>query len=84
MSGKIMCRMGDGERVLLPAEQIKEDILRGTQDAAERADIPALTDEDCPRRHLLTVTDLCAETLGIGITAVTARALSFFMRHDAP
>ena len=49
MSGKIMCRMGDGERVWLPAEQIKDDILRGTQDAAERAKIPELTDEDCER-----------------------------------
>jgi len=47
MSGNIMCRMGDGERVWLPAEQIKDDILRGTRDAAERARIPELTQEEC-------------------------------------
>jgi len=47
MSGKIMCRMGDGERVWLPAEQIKDDILKGTRDAAERANIPELTQEEC-------------------------------------
>lgn len=47
MSGNVMCRMGDGERVRLPAEQVRDDILRGTRDAAERAKIPELTDEDC-------------------------------------
>jgi len=49
MTNKIMCRMGDGERVWLPSEQVKEDILRGTQDAAERAHIPELTSEDGER-----------------------------------
>jgi len=49
MSKKIMCRMGDGERVWLTPEEIKEDILRGTQDAAERANVPALTAEECER-----------------------------------
>ena len=47
MSDKIMCRMGDGERVWLPAEQVKDDIRRGTRDAAERANIPELTEDDC-------------------------------------
>jgi len=47
MSGKIMCRMGDGERVWLPTEQVRDDIQRGTQDAAERAKIPAMTEEEC-------------------------------------
>jgi dimethylamine--corrinoid protein Co-methyltransferase len=36
-------RMGDGERVLMSSDQVKEDLLAGTQDAAQRAEIPALT-----------------------------------------
>jgi hypothetical protein len=32
-------RMDDGERVLMSPGQIKEDLLAGTQDAAQRADI---------------------------------------------
>jgi len=39
-------RMGDGERVLMSPGQIKEDLLAGTQDAAQRADIPALTSDE--------------------------------------
>jgi dimethylamine--corrinoid protein Co-methyltransferase len=39
--------MGDGERVYLSADQVKEDILAGTQDAAQRAEIPALTTDEC-------------------------------------
>jgi dimethylamine--corrinoid protein Co-methyltransferase len=47
MSDKVMCRMGDGERVWLPAEKIKDDILKGTRDAAERANINELTADEC-------------------------------------
>ena len=47
MPNDIMCRMGDGERVWLAAEQIKDDILNGTRDAADRARIPELTPEEC-------------------------------------
>jgi hypothetical protein len=43
-----------------------------------------LADEDGPRRHLLTVADLGAEAFGLGITAVAARTLSFFVRQYAP
>ncbi len=42
MQDKIITRMGDGVRVELSAEQIKEDILAGTQDAADRGKIPEL------------------------------------------
>jgi dimethylamine--corrinoid protein Co-methyltransferase len=38
--------MGDGERVLMSFDQVKEDLLAGTQDAAERAEIPPLTSDD--------------------------------------
>ena len=39
-------RMGDGERVLMSPGQIKEDLLAGTQDAAQRADIAALISDE--------------------------------------
>ena len=46
MQDKIITRMGDGARVELSAEQIKEDILVGTQDAADRGKIPELSPEE--------------------------------------
>jgi dimethylamine--corrinoid protein Co-methyltransferase len=46
MQDKIVTRMGDGARVVLPAEQIKEEILAGTQDAADRGKIPELTPDE--------------------------------------
>ena len=46
MKDKIMTRMGDGARVELSAEQVKEDILTGTQDAADRGKIPELNPDD--------------------------------------
>lgn len=46
MQDRNFVRMGDGERVLMSPGQITEDLLAGTQDAARRADIPALTSEE--------------------------------------
>ncbi len=43
MKEKIITRMGDGARVELQAEQVKADILAGTQDAADRGKIPPLS-----------------------------------------
>ena len=43
MKDQVFVRMGDGERVLMSSDQIKEELLTGTQEAAERAEIPALT-----------------------------------------
>jgi len=42
MQDKIITRMGDGARVEFPAEQVKEEILAGTQDAADRGKIPEM------------------------------------------
>jgi len=49
MSNDITTRMGDGERVAFPAEEIREDIQAGTAQAAERAGIPELSAEDQER-----------------------------------
>jgi dimethylamine--corrinoid protein Co-methyltransferase len=38
--------MGDGELVSLSTAEVKDDILAGTKDAAERADIPELSEDD--------------------------------------
>jgi dimethylamine--corrinoid protein Co-methyltransferase len=38
--------MGDGELVSLSTAEIKDDIWAGTKDAAERADIPELTEDN--------------------------------------
>ena len=46
MQNKIYTRMGDGERLLMSAEEIKEDIQAATQEAAGRAEIPELSPED--------------------------------------
>jgi hypothetical protein len=42
----------------------------------------ALTDDDVARRDGLTVGDLYAEALGLGITAVLGRAHALFMGEE--
>ena len=46
MRDRIRTRMGDGELVFLSAEEVREDILAGTQDASQRAGIPELNSEE--------------------------------------
>ena len=46
MKDAIFTRMGDGERVSMSTSEIKEDIQAATQDAARRAEIPELTQEE--------------------------------------
>jgi dimethylamine--corrinoid protein Co-methyltransferase len=46
MSDKILTRMGDGERITMSASELKEDILAGTEDAAEKGRVPKLADEE--------------------------------------
>jgi hypothetical protein len=41
----------------------------------------ALANQDGPAGDLLSVADLGAETLGVRVTTVPARALPFFVRH---
>lgn len=49
MNNNILTRMGDGQRRSFSATEVKEDLLSGTQDAAERAKIPQLTTEELER-----------------------------------
>jgi dimethylamine--corrinoid protein Co-methyltransferase len=46
MKDAILTRMGDGERVSMSADEIKEDIQAGTRDAARRAEIPELNPQE--------------------------------------
>ncbi len=46
MGDRIFTRMGDGERVAMPAEAVRNDIRTGTADAAQWGEIPELTADD--------------------------------------
>lgn len=46
MSDDILTRMGDGERLFMPAEEIREDIQDGSADAAAKGGVAALTEEE--------------------------------------
>ncbi len=46
MQDTIFTRMGDGERISMPIQEVKEELLEGTQDAAKKGGIPELTRED--------------------------------------
>jgi dimethylamine--corrinoid protein Co-methyltransferase len=42
----IVTRMGDGQRISMPVQEVEKELLEGTQDAAKKARIPELTRED--------------------------------------
>ena len=44
--GKITTRMGDGSFVELTESELKQDLEDGARDAAERGNVPMLTDDD--------------------------------------
>ncbi len=49
MSKRVLTRMGDGERVHMEVEEIRDDIHRGTADAAGRAAVSELSEADQER-----------------------------------
>lgn len=46
MSDAISTRMGDGERITMAASELREEILAGTEDAAEKGNVPQLTGDE--------------------------------------
>ncbi len=46
MRDRILTRMGDGQRIVMSSDRIKEELLTGTQDAAQLAEISELTPDD--------------------------------------
>ena len=57
---KIFSRMGDGFPVELSESELRQDIEEGARDAAERAEIPALSDDE--QRYLF---EMCRSTCKI-------------------
>lgn len=43
MRDNILTRMGDGERISMTAEELKDELLLGTRDAAQKGSIPELS-----------------------------------------
>jgi len=68
MKTKIFTRMGDGELVSMSLEEIKEDIVAATQEAAQRAEIPELTADEIEQL--------------LEIMAEPSRAVSFYSGQD--
>ncbi len=56
MEKEILTRMGTGQRVKMSAAQVKEDILAGMKDAADRGSIPEL-----PPAELEQIFDIIAD-----------------------
>ena len=50
---KIRTRFGDGSPVELSADEVKRDLEEGTQEAAERGNIPTLSKEEL--QHLFDI-----------------------------
>ena len=46
MQNTVLTRMGDGERISMPVDEVKEELLLGTQDAAQKGEISELTQQD--------------------------------------
>ena len=46
MSEDILTRMGDGERLYLSMDELREDIAAGTEDAARKGKVPQLSEEE--------------------------------------
>ena len=44
--GKIKTRMGDGFKIEMSADEVRKELETGTQDAAERANVPSLGDDE--------------------------------------
>ena len=42
----ILTRMGDGQRISMPVQEVEQELLEGTQDAAKKAGIPELTADE--------------------------------------
>lgn len=42
MKNKVLTRMGDGERISMTAAELKDRLLLGTRDSAQKGTIPEL------------------------------------------
>jgi len=61
--GRIQTRMGDGHRVEMTEAEIRKDLETGTKDAAERAKIPPLTQDEV--HHLFEIQRCSDRVVGV-------------------
>lgn len=85
MSKDILTRMGDGERLRMSAEEIRQDIDAGTEDAARRAKVPPLTEEE--REKLLAIMSDPSRVVGVNpgeevIVTDDGGTMSFYTCQD--
>lgn len=85
MKDKILTRMGDGERIWMAVSAVKEDIAAGTEDAARKAKIPPLTNEE--QEQLFAIMADPSRTVGVSpgeevIVTDDGGTMSFYTSQD--
>jgi dimethylamine--corrinoid protein Co-methyltransferase len=71
--GKILTRMGDGSLTEMSESELKRDLEAGTRDAAERAEVPPLSEDEL--KHLLDI--FCAPSKFASVELGNEVVLSF-------
>lgn len=61
--GEFFTRMGDGSGVYMSGEEIRHEIIEGTKDAADRGEIPELTQEELD--HLFEIITMPGNVVGV-------------------
>jgi dimethylamine--corrinoid protein Co-methyltransferase len=85
MSDKILTRMGDGERLQMSASEIKKDIATGTKEAARKAKIPPLMQEEQEHLYAIMVDPSRVVSVSPGeevIVTDDAATMSFYTCQD--
>ena len=85
MKNKIITRMGDGERVAMSVEEVKEDLLTGAREAARRAEVPELTSDEI--EHLFEIIADLSRTVSVNcgqevIVTDDGCSMSFYSGQD--
>ena len=85
MGRRILSRMGDGERVWLEAEEIRDDIAAGTEDAAQRGGVLALTTDERERLFAIMAEPCRAVSVNPGEEVIVTDdgcSMSFYSGED--
>jgi dimethylamine--corrinoid protein Co-methyltransferase len=85
MAKEIITRMGDGELVRMSSEEIKEDIMAATQEAAKRAEIPELTTGEIEQLFEITAEPSRTVSVAMGEEVIVTDdgcSMSFYSGQD--
>jgi dimethylamine--corrinoid protein Co-methyltransferase len=85
MQKKIVTRMGDGELVTMSADQVNEDIMTASRDAARRAGIPELFPEEMEQLFEIMVEPSRAVSVNPGQEVIVTDdgcSMSFYSGQD--